>query len=227
MDRQALLAALIDTLHDGAMSRSEKRALRAVLADRALGESERAALRAELVDHAAGRLNDPRDRAVVAWLGTVLSMLVPPDTRSVPDPKVCFGPEDPMVETLQGLVSASRTGIDIAVFTLTDDRLSDALIAAHRRGVQVRILTDDDKQWDSGSDVQRLERGGIEVARDRSPHHFHHKFALFDRKRLATGSYNWTRGADRNNRENFLVTEDPALVRAFAVGFDKLWAELA
>ncbi|HHO49381.1 MAG TPA: hypothetical protein ENK18_00555, partial [Deltaproteobacteria bacterium] len=43
---------------------------------------------------------------------------------------------------------------------------------------------------------------------------------------LVTGSYNWTRGADLNNRENFLITEDPSLVRAFSEAFEAMWSEL-
>ena len=36
---------------------------------------------------------------------------------------------------------------------------------------------------------------GVAVRIDRSEHHMHHKFALFDDAILATGSYNWTRSA--------------------------------
>ena len=32
---------------------------------------------------------------------------------------------------------------------------------AHRRNVQVRVISDDDKAMDAGSDIDRLERMGI------------------------------------------------------------------
>ena len=131
-----------------------------------------------------------------------------------------------MVETLLGLLADTRRTFDLAVFTLTDDRLSSAILDLHRAGVGVRILTDDDKAGDRGSDVRELARMGVPVRYDASEYHFHHKFAVFDRERVVTGSYNWTRGAARNNRENFLVTEDRALVVGFADDFDQLWAEL-
>jgi mitochondrial cardiolipin hydrolase len=226
MERRALLEALLQTREQG-ISRSEKKALRAVLADRTLAEAERGALRADLVQAASAQCKDPRDAELIAWLGEALAMLVPPDTRSVPAPKVLFGPEAPMVETLVSLVQGTQRSLDVAVFTLTDDRLAEAMIDLSRRGVPVRVLTDDDKQYDRGSDVRRLEAAGIAVARDRSPHHFHHKFALFDGSVVVTGSYNWTRGADRNNRENFLVSEDPRLIRQYAQGFETMWSELA
>ena len=58
-------------------------------------------------------------------------------------------------------------------------------------------------------------------------HHFHHKFAVLDGHTLINGSYNWTRGADRNNRENFMRTGDPVLVQAYRKAFDALWDEMS
>ena len=82
-----------------------------------------------------------------------------------------------MWETLQSLVRGARESIDLAVFTLTDDRLSNALVEAHKRGVVVRLLSDDDKAGDKGSDIRRVRGSGLAVRTDRSPYHFPHKFA--------------------------------------------------
>ena len=54
----------------------------------------------------------------------------------------------------------------------------------------------------------------------------HHKFALFDDKVLLTGSYNWTRSAAERNYENLILSEDPALLRAFRLEFDRIWEHL-
>jgi phosphatidylserine/phosphatidylglycerophosphate/cardiolipin synthase-like enzyme len=51
----------------------------------------------------------------------------------------------------------------------------------------------------------------------------HHKFAVFDRRSVLTGSYNWTRSAFRANQENTILTEDPTLVRLFEGEFERLW----
>ena len=90
----------------------------------------------------------------------------------------------------------------------------------------VRLLTDDDKSFDRGSDIERLEAAGVPVRTDRSEHHMHHKFALFDRALVITGSYNWTRSAARHNRENLLVSDDPRLVAPYLRRFDEDWEGL-
>lgn len=97
------------------------------------------------------------------------------------------------------------------------------LDAYRKRRLRVRVLTDDSKVQDLGSDVEELDRSGISVAVDHGPQHMHHKFAIFDSRWLATGSFNWTRSATINNHENLIVTDDPRLADAFQGEFDKLW----
>ena len=137
-----------------------------------------------------------------------------------------FSPGDDCPRAIGRLLASARRTADICVFTITDDRLSDAILDAHRRGVAVRIITDDAKAEDLGSDVGRFERAGIPMRVDRSPFHMHHKFAILDGATLLTGSYNWTRGAARDNEENLIVTDDPRLVAPFAATFDRLWEKL-
>lgn len=81
-------------------------------------------------------------------------------------------------------------------------------------------------RFDEGSDIQRLKNAGIEVRTDRTPAHMHHKFAIFDRQTLLTGSYNWTRSAAEHNHENVVVTADARLTEAFDEAFERIWIHL-
>jgi phosphatidylserine/phosphatidylglycerophosphate/cardiolipin synthase-like enzyme len=137
-----------------------------------------------------------------------------------------FSSIDDCVGVIIELFGRCRESVDICVFTITDDRISDSIVRAKRRGVTIRIVTDDDKAGDIGSDIERLASLGIETRQDRSERHMHHKFALFDREELLTGSYNWTRGAADRNMENIIITRDPRLLRAFTREFERLWASI-
>jgi phosphatidylserine/phosphatidylglycerophosphate/cardiolipin synthase-like enzyme len=89
----------------------------------------------------------------------------------------------------------------------------------------VRILTDQDKSSDLGSDIKRFHDAGVSVRVDRSPYHMHHKFAVFDARTLLTGSYNWTRTANEFNQENVLVTDDSHFVETYSAVFHQLWEQ--
>jgi len=97
---------------------------------------------------------------------------------------------------------------------------------AQARGVQIRIISDDDKSMDLGSDLAHLSKAGINCRLDRTTAHMHHKFAIADQDLLLTGSYNWTRSAATENDENIVVTNNPRLLRCFAGKFEEMWHKL-
>ncbi len=163
--------------------------------------------------------------AAMQWLEQVIKTL---DAASDTAPVVSsayFSPGDSCLRRLGDLMRGCRNSLDICVFTIADDRLTDAILDCHSRGVQVRIVSDNDKQHDSGSDIARLRERGVSVRLDDTPAHMHHKFAIFDGRVLANGSFNWTRSATRDNDENLVVSDDANLVRVFGLQFEKLWQQ--
>jgi phosphatidylserine/phosphatidylglycerophosphate/cardiolipin synthase-like enzyme len=141
--------------------------------------------------------------------------------------EACFSPRDDCPGRIIRLFDEAVTHIDVCVFTITDDRISAAILKAHARGVRLRIITDNDKTYDAGSDIRQLDLAGISVRVDRTPFHMHHKFAIFDSRLLVHGSYNWTRGAARDNQESIVVTNETRLIAAFGDEFERLWARFA
>lgn len=159
---------------------------------------------------------------LLTWLQGVIKA-VDGSRPKLEDCESYFSPGDHCLRALLTLIAAAKMGIDVCVFTISDNRISEALIAAHERGVMVRILTDDEKLFDAGSDVKALSRAGITVRTDNSRHHMHHKFVIIDQQRLVTGSFNWTRSASLYNHENLVVLADTGVIADFADEFERLW----
>ena len=221
MDADAIDRLLAPTLADRRLSRGERQALAPSLAT--LGPE--AVARAFAL--AKETLSTPDDRAAVEWLEEVVALIARrPAPTSSSTAEAHFSPGDDCPRAIEGLLRRSRRSADVCVFTITDDRLAEALTDAHRRGVAVRIIGDDAKAEDLGSDIGRFERASLAVRVDRSPFHMHHKFAVVDGRTLLTGSYNWTRGAARDNEENLVIVDDPRLVAPFASAFQRLWEKL-
>ena len=228
MNRAEIDAILVATLDDGRLSRGERTALGDVFDD--LDHDTVALVRSRVFAIARGELEHRTATQVLDWSEAVLHLLgshAMARARSERDVRqeAWFSPDDACPNRIVEAIGSARTSIDVCIFTLTDDRIAEALLAAHARHIALRIVTDDDKADDLGSDVHTLQQAGIPLRMDRTPAHMHHKFALFDERLVLTGSYNWTRSADRDNRENFVVSDDPVLVRRFRAEFDRLWAE--
>jgi len=229
MNRQQIKEMLRQTLDDRRLSRSERSAMGQILehvdpSPRTLDTYRSVAfeLARECMDHGG-------DRAVVDWLEDVVRLLAKhaPSADRTATAESFFSPDEDCPRKIAALLSSMRKTVDVCVFTITDDRIASAILDTHRRGRAVRIITDDDKAMDPGSDIDRLRKAGIPVRVDNTRYHMHHKFALFDDARLLTGSYNWTRSAAENNAENFIVTGDRRFVEPFSRLFEKLWDSFA
>lgn len=213
---------LTRTLSDGHLSRNEAHALKALAAE--LDPAQLPALRSRVFALAKDE-EGIHQGVLLDWLEAVLKALQPEAPR-LPVAEALFSPGEDCRRRLVGLFEAAGRRVDVCVFTITDDAISRAIYDAARRGVDIRIITDDDKSEDLGSDVVDLHRAGIPVRVDRTTAHMHHKFAIFDENLLASGSYNWTRSAASENEENVIVTDHPHLIRAFQAEFDQLWQKL-
>ena len=222
VDIETILEA---TLEDQKLSRSEKRVLKAQLDELEPSDEELAYLRNQAFDMAKQHIRNPQDRQVLDWLEDVVRTLVPRIRDSKGMAEAYFSPGDHCVERLSNFVRGARRKLDVCVFTITDDRIANALIEANRRGIDLRVISDNDKAWDRGSDIDRLRDAGVNLRVDHTDHHMHHKFAIADDSFLVTGSYNWTRSASKYNEENFVVVEDQRLVTEFQAEFDRLWVE--
>lgn len=216
------------------------RLLRDSVADAVLDDEEKFELRRIGVDLDRDRVRYLRNRAfalvrerwnaegatpvdLLRWLEQVVRTLDAGAEPSAVEAQAWFAPGEDCLRKLRELCLGAKRRIDVCVYTISDDRLCEALLDAHLRGVAVRILSDDHKVHDAGSDMLRLRDHGLPLRLDASHFHMHHKFALFDARRLATGSFNWTRSATEGNEENLIVTDDIRLVRAFAERFERLW----
>ena len=224
---------LQDSLLDARLSDDEKRQLTQTLRDAQLPEEGLRQLRNGAFELVRQQLQtaaiEPTDpQALVRWLEGVMRALdVSRTSGGSHRAQAYFSPGTDCLNAILGQLRSSRQSVDICVFTLSDDRISQEVLAAHRRGVKLRLITDNDKAFDRGSDIDSLRAAGVNVRIDVTPAHMHHKYALFDRRWLLNGSYNWTRSACEHNEENLILCNDPGLLSQFQAAFEALWAQLS
>ncbi len=233
MDPAQLERFLSESLDDKRLSRGEKRVLSQLVEELNPDLHEHRVILSKAFDLARTKLADPRDGAILDWLHEVVKVLRPASDNPPLDSPVSrtmeawFTPGLRAVGRLRGLMGNCRKTLDVCMFTITHDDLAESLLNAQKRKVRVRIITDDEKVNDLGSDIRRLEQHGIEIRTDSSPAHMHHKFAIFDGSIMVTGSFNWTRAAVEYNQDSFIVTDEEALVKSHVKEFEHLWAEFS
>lgn len=225
MNAPEIDAVLRQTLVDERVSASEKKAFAEWLTRNAADENDRAFIRHRAFAIAGEKTNN---QGLLDWLEDIVKMTLrenrePVAAASAIQSAAFFSPSEDCMREIIKQFDQARVEVDVCVFTITDDRITSAIERAHRRGIPVRVVTDNDKSHDLGSDIERLLQNGVKCVMDLSPAHMHHKFAIVDRKRLMSGSFNWTRSATMENEENLIVTDDSHLVAEFTRRFEMLW----
>ena len=223
MQKEQIDDLLKRTLDDFRVSRGEKRILEGMVHEHGDSEQQLGFLRHRAFAVARESIVGPEGIAAMEWLEDVIKVFQPREEPDQNSSQVYFSPGDDCPQIIINQLERASRSIDICVFTITDNRIADAIRDAFVRGIAVRVISDNDKSLDPGSDIERLKGLGVPIRIDQTQHHMHHKYAVFDQKTTLTGSYNWTRSADKHNDENFVITSEPTINRAYSGHFDRLW----
>lgn len=191
-----------------------------------LNQAQRDWLLSRARDFAMEKVSEKPD-LVLGWFYESAKALKPKRSGQQNASEAYFSPGTACRSAIIHQLRAARKNIDICVFTISDNIIRDELVAQYKMGKRIRIISDNDKSEDMGSDIEFLKRLGIPVILDNTEVHMHHKFALFDRKHLLSGSYNWTRSAAERNYENLVLSSEEELVHSFQGEFERLWEKLS
>lgn len=227
LDVPDLIEQLAASIEDARLSDDEKRELTFALREASPPEEGLRRLRNHAFDLVRARLEHAEHHGLLKWLdGVVRAIDVVRAPSGAARSQAFFSPGNDCLNAINAQLRHARQSIDICVFTLSDDRITREVLNALKRGLALRLITDNEKEFDAGSDIAQLRDAGVPLVVDRTPAHMHHKYAIFDSTWLLSGSYNWTRSACEQNEENLILTNDPTLVRQFSDEFDRLWNDL-
>lgn len=118
------------------------------------------------------------------------------------------------------LFSEAKETVHVAIYSLTEPDIVNAMIEANNRGVNVVVVADEteSKNASMAAMIKKLIQAGIDIRLAvRQKALMHNKVGIFDSQTICTGSFNWTNNAEKNNDENLLVVDGSDL----AADYDK------
>ncbi len=126
-------------------------------------------------------------------------------------------------EALAAAMHQARLSLDVAVYSLNLWSLRDALLAAHRRGVNVRIVMESDNM--DSDEAQVLIAAGIPILGDRREGLMHDKFVVIDRQEVWTGSLNFTTGGAYKDDNNLVRIRSVKVAQDYTTEFDEMFVD--
>jgi phospholipase D len=122
--------------------------------------------------------------------------------------QVRFSPGGHCTQFVKDTIAKAKKAILVQAYTFTSLPIADALINAHQRGVDVRILVDRSQLTSRYTQIRHIASQGIFVAVDSAQGIAHNKVMIIDDHHVLTGSFNWTKAAETINAENLLLIND-------------------
>lgn len=214
---------LKESLADELFSKDEKRSLKEIVSRTPLSPDQLIFLRSKVYDLATEKATETNFQFILEWMKQANNALSP---RPKETSEVYFSPGESCRSAIIQQIEAAANQLKICVFTISDDMITNAILTAHKKGIDIKLITDNDKSLDVGSDIEQMAKEGVKVKIDKTSNHMHHKFMVADRQMALTGSYNWTLSAARYNHENIMLTTEAGIIKSFLSEFDRLWNEM-
>lgn len=145
----------------------------------------------------------------------------PRSPRSV-EPTAFVGPTG-LQSRISSLIDGARDSLDVAIYLFTVTGIADRIIAAHNRGVAVRVLFDPDHEG-NGTVRNRLQQAGVPHRNAPSLYQFSHaKYMVIDGDTAVIMSNNFNVDAMDRERNYGIVDKDPDDVADVSAIFEMDW----
>ncbi len=147
---------------------------------------------------------------------------------------VLFSPKNGIDDIISSYINLAQKTINVAIYDFTNSRISNSLIIAKKRGVNVRVYIENKGMQEYEAEIyDALESNGIEIQGTNASNWsenvdsyraiMHNKFITIDGKYLINGSYNFTDNAESNNRENVVIIPNEKITKIYDDEFERYW----
>lgn len=141
--------------------------------------------------------------------------------------RVYFSPQDKTAETaLVPLINNAQKYIYLPVFVITHKNMTNALIKAKERGVDVKVILDATSTRSRNSTHTILRNAGIPLKTENYAGKVHNKSLIIDDKYVITGSMNFSNSGENKNDENCIIIENSDIAKFYRGYFEFLWKKI-
>lgn len=216
---------IANSLDDEFLSKEESKEIITSLSAQYFSPKERVELVQYAIKLAAEKANGENQQFIFKWLKKMSNVLGDFGSDKIHNNVYFSHTHNIRSKVIHSIENAKET-LDVCLFTISDNQIADAIIQAKKHRIKVRVITDDEKIMDKGSDIFRFKHKRIPVKIDSNKSLMHHKFAIIDGHKVISGSYNWTRSGSEINNENIIITDNHRIVTAFVNEFNRLWQQM-
>ena len=129
--------------------------------------------------------------------------------------RACFTPGQNCTTLIVERINSARSELLVQAYGFTSPEIIQAIGRAKERGVDVNVILDRVNEQDRYTGATYLLNHGIDPLIDDRVVIAHNKIMVIDDRNVITGSFNFTKAAQRNAENVLLVIDDMALAAAY------------
>jgi phosphatidylserine/phosphatidylglycerophosphate/cardiolipin synthase-like enzyme len=146
--------------------------------------------------------------------------------------EVAFSPDEGSEHLVVKVIDSARREIRMLTYSFTSAPVTQALLRARKRGVDVKVVADEknngaqDRSGKARAALSALANADVDV-RMISVYPIHHdKVVIADGETVELGSFNYSDAAAHKNSENVLVNwKNPALAKVYLKHFARNYSQ--
>ena len=126
-------------------------------------------------------------------------------------------------QPLADAIDSAKLSVDIAMYSFSLNSIRDALMRAHDRGVQVRVVAESENM--GRTDPQRLMDAGIPILGDRREGLMHNKFVVIDGSDVWVGGMNYTDSGTYEDNNVMMRIHSVKMAENFTKEFEEMFVD--
>ena len=148
---------------------------------------------------------------LASWVSSCASSLI---LKNAPT-EVYFSPNGGSQDAIIAVINRAQKTILVQAYSFTSAPIAEALKRAHDFGVNVSVILDRSQETGRYSGLTYLQHAGIPTWVDHRHAIAHNKVMIIDHNIVVTGSFNFTKSAEKNNAENTIIITDTQLAQLY------------
>ena len=157
-----------------------------------------------------------RGLKIVPILPLLLIATTLPAQSGPQDLRAFFSPNGGCTDAVVSALQAAKKTVLVQAYSFTSAPIAKALVDAKKRGVDVRVILDKSQRTERYTGATFLANEGVPVFIDADHRIAHNKVMVIDAQTVITGSFNFTKAAERGNAENvLLILHAPELAKRY------------
>ncbi|MDQ7083528.1 MAG: phospholipase D-like domain-containing protein [Sulfurovum sp.] len=134
--------------------------------------------------------------------------------------EIYFSPDSNIEKRIISLITSAKISVQFLAFSFTNPNIANALIEAHKRGIQVQGVFDKvQHHFQTSSQYRTLRKNHIKVNLNKNKFKLQSNIMIIDAHMIMTGSYTFTQEANSLNSENTIIMSDKTIAQKYISHF--------